>query len=139
MKGHRKLTWAEKSFYKSKPFPWDQLICVFYMTCVVCNVYWILYILKQIFFLHRNSQSPDVIAYLPVDYTTSQMSLCTGLAMYSQLKSSLPVSVHLYWVITGKCASVLGQKKLAGHLRVGVLQTVFWLSGKHTEDLRFCT
>ena len=37
----------------------------------------------------------------------------------------------------GECASVLGQKKCATHRRVGVLQIVFSLSGKYTQDLWF--
>ena len=43
-------------------------------------------------------KSPDVIAYLPVDYTTTRMSLCTGLAAYNQVKSSLRASAHLCWL-----------------------------------------
>ena len=64
---------------------------------------------------NANTQSPDVIAYLPIDYTTSGMSLCTNLAVYNQVKK----------VTTGECAFVLGQKKPVARRRVGELQTVF--------------
>ena len=37
----------------------------------------------------------------------------------------------------GECGSVLGQKKSAAHRRVRVLQIVFSLSGKYTQDLWF--
>ena len=90
------------------------------------NVYWFLGILKPALLPHANTQSPDVIAYLPVDYTTSQMCLCTGLAVYNQVKK----------LTTGECTSVLGQKKSAAHRRVGALQIVFWLQGEYTQDLK---
>ena len=45
------------------------------MTCLFFNVYWFLCTLKPALLLHANTQNPDVIAYLPVDYTTSQMSV----------------------------------------------------------------
>ena len=85
------------------------------------------HILKSALLPHANAQSPGVIAYLHVDYTTYWMSLCTSLAVYNQVNK----------LITCECASVLGQKKSAAHRRVGVLQTVFWLSGKYIQDLRF--
>ena len=97
------------------------------MTYLFSNIYWFLRIFKSALLPHDNTQTPDIIAYLPVDYTTSQMSLCTSLAVYSQVKK----------LTTGECVPVLGQKKSAAHRRVGVLQTVFWLSGKYTQDLRF--
>ena len=59
--------------------------------------------------------SPDVIAYLPVDYITSRMSLCTGFAVYNPVKK----------LATVECASVLGQKNSPAHRRVEVLQNVF--------------
>ena len=37
----------------------------------------------------------------------------------------------------GECGSVLGQKKSGAHRRVRVLQIVFSLSGKYTQDLWF--
>ena len=58
--------------------------------------------LKPAILPHANTQSPDVIDYLPVDYTTSRMSLCSGLAVYNQVKKPT----------TGECASVLAQKNL---------------------------
>ena len=87
----------------------------------------LLEILKSAVLPHANTKSPDVVAYLPVDCTTSGTSLCTGLAMYNQVKK----------LATGECASVLGQKKSAAERRVGVLQIVFLLSGEYTQDLRF--
>ena len=71
------------------------------MTSLFLNVYWFLRILKPALLPHANTQSPDVIAYLHVDYTTSRMSLCTNLAVYNQVKR----------LTTGECAFVLGQKK----------------------------
>ena len=97
------------------------------MTYLFFNVYWFLRISKPALLPHGNTQSPDVIVYLPVDYTTSQMSLCTIITVYNQVKK----------LTMGKCASVLGQEKSAAHRRVGVLQIVLWLSGKYTQDLRF--
>ena len=86
------------------------------MTYLFFNVFLFLRILKPaLIFLHANIQSPDVTAYLPVDYTTSRMSLCTSLAVYNRVKK----------LTAGECASVLGQKKHAAHRRVGVLQIVF--------------
>ena len=67
--------------------------------------------LKPALLPHANTQSPNVIVYLPVEYTTGRMSLCTGLAVYNQVKK----------LTAGKCASVLGQKNSAAHRRVGVL------------------
>ena len=43
------------------------------------------------------------------------MSLCTGLAVYNQVKK----------LTTGECTSAMGQKKSAVHRKVGVLQIVF--------------
>ena len=90
------------------------------------SIYWFLYILKLSLLPYPNTQSPDVIAYLRFDYTTSQLSLLTSLAVYNQVKK----------LNTGECAHVLGQKKCSSQ-RVGVLQIVFWLSGKYMQDLRF--
>ena len=90
------------------------------------SIYWFLYILKLSLLPYPNTQSPDVIAYLRFDYTTSQLSLLTSLAVYNQVKK----------LNTGECAHVLGQKKCSLQ-RVGVLQIVFWLSGKYMQDLRF--
>ena len=97
------------------------------MTYLFFNVYWFLYTLKLALLPHADSQSPDFFADLPVDCTMSWMSLCTFLAVYNHVKK----------IIMGECASVLGQKKSAAHRRVGVFQTVFSLSGKHTQDLWF--
>ena len=88
---------------------------VFYMTNFLFNVYWFLHILKPTLLPHANTQSPDVIAYLPVDYTTSWIALCSSLAVYNQVKK----------LTTGKCTSVLGQKKSDAHWRVGVLLLIF--------------
>ena len=77
-----------------------------------------MYILKPAHVPHADTQSPDVIAYLPVDCTISQMSLCTGLAVYNQLKKA-----HYEWGHI--CAG--SEKSVAGR-RVGVLQIAFWLS-----------
>ena len=96
------------------------------MAYLFLNVYWFLRILKPAF-LHANTQSPDVIAYLPVDYITSRISLYTGLAVYNPVKK----------LATVEYASVLGQKNSPAHRRVGVLQNVFWLSGEYMQDLRF--
>ena len=71
--------------------------------------------LKPALLPHANTQSPDVIAYLPVDYTSNRMSLCNGLFVYNQVKK----------LTNGECASVLGEKRCAAHKRVGVLQIVF--------------
>ena len=71
--------------------------------------------LKPALLPHANTQSPDVIAYLPVAYTTSRMSLCTSLTVYNQVKKP----------ITGECTSALSQKNSAAHRRVRVLQIVF--------------
>ena len=101
--------------------------CVFYITYLFFNVYWFLHMLKPTLLLHAITQIPGVIAYLPVDYTTNWMSLCSYLAVYNQLKK----------LTMGECTSVLGQKKSAAHRRVGVLQIAFWLSGKYMQDLRF--
>ena len=98
------------------------------MIYLLFNVYWFLLILKSALLPHACTQSPDVIAYLPIDYTTSWMSLCTGFAVYNQVKKNLTV---------GECPSVLGQKKHAGHRRVGLFQIVFWLSGKYMQDSSF--
>ena len=92
------------------------------MTYLLFNVYWFLLVLNP-----GNIQSSDVIAYLLVDYTTSRMSLCTGIDEYNQVKK----------LAAGECASVLCQKKYAAHRMVGMLQIVFWLSGEYTQDLRF--
>ena len=97
------------------------------MSYLFFNVYWFLGVSKPALLPHGNTQSPDVIAYLPVDYTTSRMSLFTGLAVYNQVKK----------LTTDECTSALGQKKSAAYRRVGVLQIVFWLSGECTHDLRF--
>ena len=75
-----------------------------------------MHILKSALLPHVNNQSPDVIACLPVDYTTSRMSLCTGLAVYNQVKKPT----------TGECASVLGQKKSTAHTRVGVFFKLYF-------------
>ena len=88
------------------------------------SIYWFLHILKLSLLPYPNTQSPDVIAYLCFDYTTSQLSLWTSLAVYNQVKK----------LNTGECAHVLGQKKCSSQ-RVGVLQIVFWLSGKYLQDL----
>ena len=71
--------------------------------------------LKPALLSHANTQSPDVIAYLPVDYTTSRMALCTCLAAYNQVQK----------FTTGECASVLGRKKPAARKMVGVFQILF--------------
>ena len=89
----------------------------FSMASLFLNVYWFLHILKPTLLPHAKTQSPDVNAYLPVDYTTSPMSLCTSLAVYNQVKK----------LTKGECTSVLGQKKFVACRRVGVLQIVFWL------------
>ena len=60
--------------------------------------------LNAVLLPHADTQSPDVIAYLPVDYNTSCMSLCTGLAVYNQVKK----------LTTGECTSALGQKFTEG-------------------------
>ena len=75
-------------------------------------------ILKPALLPHANTQSLDLIDFLPVDYATSRMPLCTSLAVYNQIKK----------LIMGECASVLGQKKSSPHRRVVVLQIVFRLS-----------
>ena len=97
------------------------------MTNLFLNVHWFLCILKPALLPHANTQSPDVIAYLPVDYITSPVSLYTNLAVYNQVKK----------LTTRECAPALGQEKSRAHRRVGVLQNVFWLSGEHTHNLRF--
>ena len=97
------------------------------MTYLFFNVYWFLCILKPALLLHANNQSPDVIAYLPVDYTRSWMSLYTGLAVYNQVLKLTMYGLH---------APKLGQKKSAAHGRVEVLQIVFWLSREYMQDLR---
>ena len=85
-----------------------------------------MHILKPALLPCANTHSNDIMAYLPVHYTTSWMSLCTSLAVYNQVKQ----------LITDEWTSVLGQKKKsAAHRRVGVLQIVFWLSSEHTNDL----
>ena len=56
-------------------------------------------------------QTLTVIVYLPVDYTTGQMSLCTRLAVYNQVKK----------LNMGEGGSLLGQKKSAAHRRVRML------------------
>ena len=99
----------------------------FSMASLFLNVYWFLHILKPTLLPHAKTQSPDVNAYLPVDYTTSPMSLCTSLAVYNQVKK----------LTKGECTSVLGQKRSAAHRQTGALQTVFWLLGEYMGDLRF--
>ena len=89
------------------------------MNYLFFNVYWLLRILKSALLPQANTQSPDVIAYLP-------MFLCTGLAVYNQVKK----------LTMGECASLLGQKKSAADRWVGVLEIVVWLSGKYMQDLR---
>ena len=69
---------------------------MFYSLSIVSSF---LRILKPALLPHANTQGPDVIAYLPIDYNRSRMSLCTGLAVYNQVKK----------LTTGECASVLGQ------------------------------
>ena len=64
--------------------------------------------LKSALLPHANTQSPEVIAYLPVDYTTVSMLLCPAFAVYNQVKK----------LTTGECTSVLGQKKYVAHRRV---------------------
>ena len=64
-------------------------------------------ILKSALLPEANTKGPDVIAYLP-------MFLCTGLAVYNQVKK----------LTIGECASLLGQKKSAADRWVGVLQIV---------------
>ena len=97
------------------------------MACLFFNVYWFLHILQPALFPQANTQSSDVLAYLPVDYTTNRMSLCTSLAVYNHMKK----------VTMGESTPVPGQKKPAAQGWVGVLQIVFWLSGKYMQDLRF--
>ena len=89
----------------------------FYMASLFLNVYWFLRILKPALLPHAKTQNPGVIAYLPVNYTTIRISLCTGLAVYNQVKK----------LTMGECASVPSQKKSAAHRRFGVLQIVFSL------------
>ena len=74
-------------------------------------------ILKPALLPHANTESLDLIDFLPVDYATSRMPLCTSLAVYNQVKK----------FIMGECASVLGQKKSSLHRRDVVLQIVFRL------------
>ena len=64
-----------------------------------------------------NTQRAGVIAYIPVDYTTSRMSQCTSLDVFNQVKK----------LTTGECVFVMGQKKPTAYKRVIVLQIVFWL------------
>ena len=71
--------------------------------------------LKPALLPHINTQSLDLIAYLPV-----------YLAVYNQVKN----------LTTGEFESVLGQKKSAAYRRVGVLQIVLPPSGEYTQDLR---
>ena len=76
-------------------------------------------ILKPALLEHANTQSPDVIVSLRVDYITNRMSQCTGLAVHNQVRK----------LTTGeseKFATVLGQNDSAAHGRVGVLQIVFF-------------
>ena len=98
------------------------------MTYLFFNAYWFLRILKPALFAHANAQSPDFITYLPVDYITRWMYLCTSLAVYNQVKK----------LTMGECVSMLGEKKSAAHRRVGVLQIVFWLTGEYTKDFNIC-
>ena len=81
------------------------------MNYLFFNVYWYLCILKPALLPHANTQSPAVIAYLPVDYATVQMSLCTCDAVYNQVGN----------LIMGEGGSLLGQKKSAAHRRVRML------------------
>lgn len=90
------------------------------MTYLFFNIHRFLGILKPALLSHTNTQRPDIIAYLLVDFTTCQMSLCTGLTVYNQVKK----------LIMGKWTSVLGQKNSTAHGRVGVFQIVFSLSGE---------
>ena len=72
------------------------------MIYLFVNVYWCLRILKLASLSNANTQSPEIIAYLLIDFTTSWMSLCTGRAVYN----------HIKMLTTGEYASVLGQKNL---------------------------
>ena len=72
------------------------------MSNLFFNVYWFLRILNSALFPRANTQRPDVIVYLPFDYTTSRIYLCTGLAVYNQVKK----------LATGEIVSALGQKKI---------------------------
>ena len=82
------------------------------MTYLFFNIHRFLGILKPALLSHTNTQRPDIIAYLLVDYTTSQISPCTSPAVYNQVKK----------LTMGECTSVLNQKKSATHRRVGKLQ-----------------
>ena len=91
-------------FWNYKHFSWYQLECFWYDLFV----YWFLRILKSTLLPHPNTQSSEVIAYLPVDYNTISMLRCPALAVYNQVKK----------LTTGECTSVLGQKKYVAHRRV---------------------
>ena len=77
----------------------ESLIYISKQYIFVFNVYWFLHILKSTLLPHANTQCSDIIK--PVDYTTSRMSLCTGLAVCNQVKK----------LITGDCTFLLVQKK----------------------------
>ena len=74
------------------------------------------------FLPHGTTQSPDVIAYLPVDYTTSQ-----GLAVYNKVKK----------LATGECALVLGQKNMQHTAGLECFKLYFDFQAKYKNDLRF--
>ena len=99
----------------------------FYVTYLFFNVYWFLYILKPALLPHANTQSPDVVSYLPHDYTTSQMSLCTGLTAY-QVKKLTP----------GECVSGGSEKICSSQKGWGASNCILTFRWIHTgfEDCK---
>ena len=62
-------------FCKYEHFSWDQLECFLHDLFVFCFL--ILAHIKASFLSHANIQNSEVVAYLPVDYTTNRMSMYT--------------------------------------------------------------
>ena len=101
-------------------------ISVFFIWPICFNVSWFLHILNQLSF-HMLTLKALTLLLIYLLTIPQAECLCKGLVVYNPVKK----------LTMGECVPVLGQKKSAAHRRVGVLQTVFWLSGKYMQDLRF--